>query len=401
MPRDERQFGLPGIEELTKEQRNIRRLPADGRYLVVGGPGTGKTVMCLLRSRRHAQEGNRYLFLVWNHLLLRASNAMFGEPLDAETWKSWFWGQFSRFTGASVPTLDVNSGDFASEDWDGVARMIEDMPDVATETPDLPRLVIDEGQDMPPDFYDALNQFGFEHIFVAADQNQQIKDRENSSIEQLADHVGAEVVELSYNHRNSYPIARLAREFHTDPASPPPDLPEAQDSLRLPRLYDVNEAMLPKIAWSILRHWDQDPRRLIGVIAPNNRVRERYLGALRSAGDRWRGDSGVPMIETFHGQYRPDVRFDRGGILVINAQACKGLEFDTVVLADIDEHRVDAADLDRTRKLFYVMVSRARERLVMFNRKSGDGPIEGLLPQGGNILRREDLTGESNGGGQV
>ena len=32
------------------------------------------------------------------------------------------------------------------------------------------------------------------------------------------------------------------------------------------------------------------------------------------------------------------MRFDEGGILVINAQACKGLEFDTVVLADIDEH---------------------------------------------------------------
>ena len=402
MPRDERQFGLPGIEELTKEQRNIRRLPAEGRFLVVGGPGTGKTVMCLLRSRRHAREGNHYLFLVWNHLLLRASNAMFGEPLDADTWKSWFWGQFRQFTGASVPTLDVNSGGFAPEDWDGVARMIEDMPDTSTQTPDLPRLVIDEGQDMPPGFYDALNQFGFEHVFVAADQNQQIKDAENSSREQLTDHVGGEVIELSYNHRNSYPIARLAREFHTDPASPPPDLPEAQDSLRLPRLYNVNDAMLPRIARSILGHWDQDPRRLIGVIAPNNRVRKRYLGALRSVLDDWRGDNGVPVIETFHGQRRPAVRFDRGGILVINAQACKGLEFDTVVLADIDEHRVDAADPDRTKKLFYVMVSRARERLVMFNKKSGNGVIDGLLPKGEDILRREDMTVESTRrGGQA
>ena len=45
-----------------------------------------------------------------------------------------------------------------------------------------------------------------------------------------------------------------------------------------------------------------------------------------------------PGIVTFWGDERPQVRFEEGGILVINAKACKGLEFDTVVLADIDEY---------------------------------------------------------------
>ena len=56
------------------------------------------------------------------------------------------------------------------------------------------------------------------------------------------------------------------------------------------------------------------------------------------------------------------MRFDEGGILVIDAQACKGLEFDTVVLADLDEHYFRRNDPDLTRRLFYVMIARARDR---------------------------------------
>ena len=51
---------------------------------------------------------------------------------------------------------------------------------------------------------------------------------------------------------------------------------------------------------------------------------------------------------------------------MINAQACKGLEFDTVILADIDEHYFRRGDPDTTRRLFYVMVARARDRAFLF-----------------------------------
>ncbi len=398
MPRDERRFELPGIHELTQEQDEVLERPKEGRHLVVGGPGTGKTVVCLLRARRHAGNRDDYMFLVWPHLLLRASRALFEGKregkLHAATWKSWFWGQFWRLTGRQVPTLATNGGGRKPEDWTEVDRMIRSLPDLGNAPPNLPLLVIDEGQDMPPGFYDALNQLGFASIFVAADQNQQIKEDENSSREELTALVGGEVVELTYNHRNEYPIARLAREFYTgDPASPPPELPSPSRTVYTPRLYYVDETRMPAIAGSILRHWDQNPRRLIGVIAPNNAVREKYHEALGWAKDVVSLDNGHARIETFHGEHhRPEVRFDRGGVLVINAQACKGLEFDTVVLADINEHLVSAGDPDRVRKLFYVMVSRARERVVMFMKAGGSQEIEDILPKDDGILRREDIT---------
>ena len=88
---------------------------------------------------------------------------------------------------------------------------------------------------------------------------------------------------------------------------------------------------------------------------------------------------------------RGEIAFDEGGILVINAQACKGLEFDTVVLADIDEHFVRRSDPDLAKRLFYVMIARARERVFLFMKRGEGREIEKILPSDRNVLRRREL----------
>ena len=396
MATDRRRFELPGIEDLSKEQEAVLALPNEGRHLIVGGPGTGKTVLCLLRARRLAQRGQDYRFLVWNHLLLLASRAWFPDKLRAETWNKWFWQTYRDSLGEDPP-LQAADGDFLPINWQGVRHAVERMAPAAGG--ERPYLVIDEGQDMPPGFYDFLNQLEFKHLFVAADQNQQIKEEENSSIRAIEKHLAVDTapLRLRQNFRNSYHVARLARTFATDdPASPLPDLPPGPPSANVPWLYCRGRDDIPMIAKSILRHWDQDPRRLIGVIAPNNRVRERYFDELQHCEADL--DNGRPWIKTFHGDEKPNVLFDRGGVLVINAQACKGTEFDTVVLVDIDEHRLHSTDdgNDLARKLFYVMVSRAKSRVVLFAQPD-NGAIERLLPQDENVLRRRNLKGSPRG----
>ncbi len=386
-----RRFDLPGIQDLSKEQEAARALPKAGQYLIVGGPGTGKSVLALIRTRRHQRDGDDYLFLVYNHLLNRASGQLFGEGLKSETWIGWFRKMFREATGKPAPSLPPRPGNgFRDIDWEGVETMIQSLPDSALAI-DRPYLVIDEGQDMPPQFYESLVNLGFENLFVTADQNQQITD-DNSSRRDIENGLGvntADVKELTWNYRNRYPVARLAREFYTgDPASPPPDLPGPGPSAStVPRLYSYHPDYLDTVGRRILRLWDRDPRQLIGVIAPNNHVRERYLEALQSADVSLENS---PSIETFHGDHKPDVVFGEGGILVINAQACKGLEFDTVILADIDEHWFNPRDPDAARRRFYVMVARAIERIFLFMKK-GEHPIEKILPKDRSILQREEF----------
>ena len=67
--------------------------------------------------------------------------------------------------------------------------------------------------------------------------------------------------------------------------------------------------------------------------------------------------------------------------MVINAQACKGLEFDTVFLADIDQFKCDAQNMDRTKKLFYVMVARATEHVIFLRQHGDENPVDAIIPR--------------------
>lgn len=385
-----RRFELPRIQDLSKEQENVRALPSAGQHLIIGGPGTGKTVLALIRGRRHRRERESYVFLVFNHLLDRASGQLFGGGLEGRTWISWFLEIFEEITGRPVPREDANDNGFREIDWYGVEQIVRAFP--GGDDGERPFLVIDEGQDMPQGFYNALVGLGFNRFFVAADQNQQIMEKTNSSRKDIQDCLGIdtdEVVELKRNYRNRYHVARLAREFYTgDPASPPAEIPPV-DQGPTPLLYRYDDRGLNKVARAVLRFADRDPRQLIGIIAPKNTVRRRYVQELRSVDVQL--DNARPKIVTFGGDQRPRVRFDEGGILVINAQACKGLEFDTVVLADIDEHYFRRNDPDATRRLFYVMVARAKERVFMFMKRGGRSDIEEILPPDQMVLRRKEL----------
>ena len=379
---------LPPIQDLGKEQEAARALPKEGQHLIIGGPGTGKSVLALLRARRHRDERDDYLFLVFNHLLDRASGQLFGDGLVSKTWIGWFLDTFEKIAGQSVPRMPRDDNAFPEIDWPRVVAIVRALP--AGKTPPRPFLVIDEGQDMPPEFYDTLVGLGFDRFFVVADQNQQITEG-NSSRKEIEDGLAIDtkdVIELRQNYRNQYHVARLAREFYTgDPASPPPEIPGPSLGV-VPLLCYYNEDSLDKVARGILLLADHDPRQLIGVIAPKNTVRKRYLHALRSAEVEL--DNPRPTVETFHGDNRPEVAFDEG-ILVINAQACKGLEFDTVVLADIDEHFVRPSDPDVARRLFYVMVARAKEQVFLFMKRGRGGKIEKILPTDRDVLRRKEL----------
>jgi len=221
-----RRFQLPGIQDLSKEQEDARALPMEGQHLIVGGPGTGKSILALLRARRLAQEDVKYVFLVYNQLLNKSSQQLLDNQLVSKQWHSWFTGIYKEVFGEEEPRLPPKSGsNWRDIDWGSVLANISSSQ---FDSPDQRTLVIDEGQDMPPEFYESLVNMGFENFFVMADQNQQINEGNSTRLEletALALQT-ADVVELTSNYRNKYPIARLAREFYTgDTASPPPELP--------------------------------------------------------------------------------------------------------------------------------------------------------------------------------
>jgi len=246
---------------------------------------------------------------------------------------------------------------------------------------------------MPPAFYRTLTHLGFENFYVTADQNQQIHPDNCSSRQDIENTLVIEpddTLELKTNYRNTRPIALLAQHFYpADPASPKPDLPDLQPAAATPELWTygtANTATLAAIADNILRLSDRNPRKLIGIITPDNKVRTKFNDTLRSANPKL--DNGKPPIHTFVSGQRELPDFGQGGIMTINAQSCKGLEFDTVILADIDQHQ-PKHDPYALKARFYVMVARAREQLMLLRTGNICPVVDGLLPTDPSILVRK------------
>lgn len=394
MPVDRsRRFTLPGIQDLNKDQDEALALPLEGQHLVVGGPGTGKSVVALLRARRLAQDERTYRTLVYNHLLDHSNRHLFGseQPFSAKTWDSWFRGIFKYFFD-TVPTREPEyAGGYRPIDWEAVEQLAQG--EFTNKNLNGKYLVIDEGQDMPPAFYRTLTQLGFENFYVAADQNQQIQPDRCSSRQDIEDLLAidqGDTVELKINYRNTRTIASLAQHFYpADPASPKPDLPHSSSSAVTPELWTYGQTStqsFAELADRILQLSDRNPHRLIGIITPDNKVRNKFNDGLVRANPNL--DNGKPPIQTFVSGQRELPNFSQGGIMIINAQSCKGLEFDTAILADIDQHQ-PKQDRHALKARFYVMVARAREQVILLRTGDACPVVDGLLPAEPAILARK------------
>lgn len=389
-----RRFALPGIQDLNKDQDEALALPLAGQHLIIGGPGTGKSVVALLRAKRLATSEKTYRTLVYNHLLDHSNRHLFGkeQAFSAKTWDSWF-RDICRHLLKSIPTLehDYPSG-YRSIDWDTVLNKVKNLEIIGNHTQRF--LLIDEGQDMPPAFYQVLVQLGFENFYVVADQNQQLDPDKCSSRQDIENALGInprETLELKINYRNTLPIAKLAQHFYpADPASPRPELPDPQPATTTPELWTygtIGKPSLIEIVDRVLHLSDRFPKKLIGIITPDNRVREKFHAMFSRASPTL--DNDKPPIQTFKSGYQQLLDFGNGGIMIINAQSCKGLEFDIVILADIDQHK-PKQNIYALKSRFYVMVARGREQVILLRTGNTCPVVETLLPIDSTILVRKE-----------
>lgn len=394
MPVDRtRHFALPGIQDLNKDQDEALALPLEGQHLIIGGPGTGKSVVALLRARRLAEDNRTYQTLVYNHLLDHSNRHLFGEGqfFSSRTWDSWFRDICRCFLG-SVPLLEpAYPGGYQPIDWDAVLNMVEDLEDTGDHSQRF--LLIDEGQDMPPAFYRVLAQLGFENFYVVADQNQQLDPDRCSSRQDIENALvidPSETLELKTNYRNTLPIAKLSQHFYpADPASPKPELPDPKPAATTPELWrygTTDQPSLNEIVDRILHLNDRFPKKLIGIITPDNQIREKFHSAFCRANPTL--DNGKPAIQTYKSGNKELLDFGKGGIMIINAQSCKGLEFDIAILADIDQHK-PKQNIYALKSRFYVMVARGREQVILLRTGNICPVVEALLPTDPTILVRK------------
>jgi superfamily I DNA/RNA helicase len=211
---------LVPFTDLSLEQHRAVEASPDQHRLIVGAPGSGKTLVLLhrakwLRERFHVKEG-RYRVFVFTNVLkdyVRAGCADLGIPADiVSTYDAWCGEYFDTYLAAQRPWDAVNRRfDFAAIR----SRVREDILHRRPQFFDF--VLVDEGQDLDAEAFEVLRVVA-RHVTVAADRKQQLYDH-GASEEEIANRLGLPRRNLSLlgAFRCSPFIVPLAAAFIADP----------------------------------------------------------------------------------------------------------------------------------------------------------------------------------------
>ncbi|MFD6414876.1 hypothetical protein [Streptomyces sp. NPDC060194] len=339
--------------DLTAAQRDcLDALPLTGRHLVSGPPGSGKSLLAAHRAVHLALTGRPTVLLTRSNLLRQllrdtlAGLTVPGTPIEAATAHSWIERRFG-------PGLSRTPDGWY--DWPDLSYRAAATVD-ADETAVTPHLVVDEGQDLPPGFY-TLARVAAVSVTAFADECQRLTET-HSTLAEIATALGRATgrTTVDGNHRNTREIASLAEFYRVGGVRPA--LPARSGPRPAVRHYTGPGALADDIAAQASRR----PHHRVGVI----------VNSLRSAADLMRrlersGLAHPPQLyssQAVSGRYR-DLDLVRPGVVLVHRASAKGLDFDSVVIADTESDSATdptAADL---RMAYYVMITRAREHLVL------------------------------------
>ncbi|WP_076543058.1 DUF5710 domain-containing protein [Shewanella sp. UCD-KL21] len=247
---------------------------------------------------------------------------------------------------------------------------------------DWGHLIIDEAQDFSPDMFKFLRSAGRMMdkggITILADENQRLHEGQNSSLDEIRRNLRVKEdreFKLTKNFRNTQPIALMAKHFYTGLPTGVPEVPEKTGSK--PKLIATYEQT--KQADFIKNFLQLRGAQEVAIIVDSDLDRAFYLDKL---------DKALPNYQVqYYSSSKPQtselLAFDKQGIItILNRRSCKGLEFDTVFIPDLQNFSFSDTELTTFNMNMYVMCSRARSELVLMyvKTRTAPAPILKYLP---------------------
>jgi len=345
-------LNIPKWEELSKdEQIPIVNLPLTGNYVIVGGPGTGKTILAIYRGSRWRKEqknsDSKVQFLVYNKTLKQyIADSLSAVELPssyADTWHKWIWHFYKQQTKETIPQIsDYNY------DWEKVKEKL--MRPELLKTIDY--LIIDEAQDLPVDLLQILNHL-CKHVTIFGDSQQAL---DNTTTTSDFSHVfGAErkVYYLNQNYRNTKEISEVAHLFY---AGDPGDIPaRPKRTGAKPRLIRCKDFQM--MAEIIANYARNNPSHIVGVLVHDYKYVFKFKKALE--------ELGIAAQKYVSGSAtgKDSFSFDDEGIKLLTYNTMKGLEFDAVFLPNIDDPYFRMENPSKLKRI-YVASTRAKYSLT-------------------------------------
>lgn len=345
---------LPSFNELLDEQKNVFLQNPDDSILVVGPPGSGKTSTALWKAGILAGPGyERNVVLVTRNRLLAAlatqiSQDQGGMPVTSVTMITFLTQDYGKRFRQYTPQWPAYN--FV---WEQIIGEYE----AAGVQPTIDHLIVDEGQNLPVQFFVWARRFIARAISVFADEDQ-TTDGNGTQVAQLMQAGFINVFPLTINHRNTQEIADLVEHFHVNRTVP--HLPAKRGrSNDVPRMLSV-------------ANWEEFAQ----VVATRWRNRGGSVGAIVYL------KADVLRLQELIKMLLPDVRVDcytsdvcprtedairmrEPGVTVISGESATGLEFETVFLHDLTRSLPRMFPINDRR--LYMLCARARDTLVLVN----------------------------------
>ena len=246
-------------------------------------------------------------------------------------------------------------------------------------------LVIDEGQDFPPDLYlflyNVMDLFLMNDtkrrnmsISIFADEHQRLEQSSNSTIKDIREALEVprtHIYKLEDNYRNTKQIYDFAIEFSGQITSDECKITNKKKG-DLPRVYltdDQNKTRAHDILFERLANQiiNIGSGNSIGIITCDSNHRLDLLEDLQNQDDI----TDNFTIQTYDSGEKDSERtmiFGEGEsvISVLHSKSCKGLEFDHVFLWRLDAMDTSNAQQFNLDNTLYVMICRARRDVILF-----------------------------------
>lgn len=361
--------------DLTSEQQDLLLdLPFEGRYLVSGPPGSGKTLLAAHRATMLDIAGREVVLLTYSNVLRQYTHRLV-EPLGfggtISTCHKWFHGFWRRRYNEAPPTKE----DGIELDWTEI--IVRLASSVSGFDGEIESLVVDEGQDLPNEFYAVCTQLAVD-VTVFADDNQRI-GRDQSTLSEIESLLGPETGRhhVISNHRNTRQIAELANLFYCGASGTAPPAPLCEGAVPTLERYESDKAFADALA-----DYARANRQLeIGVALPHRQQLVALADGLRRRGIRHVQAyvSGSPFFR--------DLDFRKPGVRLFTPVSMKGQEFDTVYVPELEQYAGDVTGA-MLRMRFYVLATRARQELHLSYRTEREPEIVSRIPP--PVLKRLD-----------
>lgn len=350
--------GERAVVELTRAQFTLlSNLRYQRRASIVGGAGTGKTMLAIEKAQRLAREGYRTLLICYNSPLARLLADETAEVAQATGYLhvSTFH-QLCEDLGREAGTLPPKPEPVPQEWWDTT------LPDALDDAIGklggrYHAIVVDEGQDFAAEWLvslDAMLEAPQEDVLYVFHDPAQAIYREDAVAG-----LGLPEFDIPQNCRNAQPIHDVVRRFGSDTLAPDALRQEG----RSPELIEAenDEATIDALRKVLHRLRVEEGVRL-GEIAvlTGRKLEDSAVWKRRRFGNEvlWNGHvdhAGLPRGLAAYDvpEAPPDV------ILFDSIRRFKGLERPVVILVEL---RPEERQL---RQLLYVGASRARQHLVV------------------------------------